>query len=72
MLNGSPRLSVHGVVRHDDELVKEGLVGQAAQGVVNAHTDRVAVSGGGEAVFEVCLGLVVLDVPGLCLGVEER
>ncbi|MFN8183814.1 MAG: hypothetical protein U0R23_05265 [Candidatus Nanopelagicales bacterium] len=67
-----PGLPVHGVVGHDDELVEEGLVGQTAQGVVNAHVDRVAVSGEGEAVFEVGLGLVVLDVSCVDLSVEER
>ncbi|MGO1316372.1 MAG: hypothetical protein ACTMIR_04970 [Cellulomonadaceae bacterium] len=66
-----PGLPVHGVVGPDNELVEEGLVGQASQGVVNAHVDRVAVSGEGEAVFEVGLGLVVLDVSCVDLGVEE-
>ncbi len=35
------------------------------------HVDRVALCGEGEAVFEAGLGLVVLDVSGFDLGVEE-
>ncbi|WP_246222688.1 hypothetical protein [Phytoactinopolyspora limicola] len=56
----------------DDEALKKGLVGDAAERVVDAHVDRVAVCCEGEAVVEVGLGLFVLDVSGVDLGVEER
>ncbi|MCW5950924.1 MAG: hypothetical protein KIT69_01500 [Propionibacteriaceae bacterium] len=65
-------LAVDAVVGQNDQLVEEGLVGHPSQRVVDAHVDRVAVRGQGEAVVEVGLGLLVLDVPGVDLRVEER
>ena len=56
------------VVGGDVELVEEGLVGGSSQGVVEAQVERVAVSGKGEAVFQVCFGPVVLDVVCVDLG----
>ncbi|MEK0218618.1 hypothetical protein WM014_07345 [Bifidobacterium mongoliense] len=64
-------LGVDVVVVLDVELVEEGLVGDAAQGVVDAHVQLVAVPGEFQAVVEVGLGLIVFDVAGLNLGVEE-
>ncbi|OJX94398.1 MAG: hypothetical protein BGO96_16035 [Micrococcales bacterium 73-15] len=59
------------VVGLDVELVEEGLVGDPSQGVVDAHVQLVAVPGEFEAVLQVGFGLVVLDVSGVDLGVEE-
>lgn len=64
--------AVDGVVISDDELVEEGLVGDPAERIVDAHVDGVHVPGEGEAVVQVGFGLVVLDVSGVDLGVEER
>ncbi|MGO3358996.1 MAG: hypothetical protein ACTILK_08420 [Bifidobacterium crudilactis] len=64
-------LGVDVVVVLDVELVEEGLVGDPAQRVVDAHVQLVAVPSELEAVVEVGLGLVVFDVAGLNLGVEE-
>ncbi|MCL2850460.1 MAG: hypothetical protein FWE61_10530 [Micrococcales bacterium] len=49
----------------DVDAFEEGLVGDAPQGVVDAAVDGVHVRGQGEAVVQVGLGLVVLDLPGL-------
>ncbi|WP_260857933.1 hypothetical protein [Kocuria rhizophila] len=49
----------------DDEPVEEGLVRDPAQRVVQAHVDRVRVTGQGQAVIEVGSCLVVLDLAGL-------
>lgn len=51
---------------------EERLVADASERVVNAHVDRVHVTGQGETVFEVRFGLVVLDLAGVDLRVEER
>ena len=59
--------AVDGAVGLDVELVEEGLVGGSPQRVVDAHVEGVAVPGEGEAVVEVCFGLVVLDVSGVDL-----
>ncbi|HQY96686.1 MAG: hypothetical protein L0H96_00615 [Humibacillus sp.] len=64
--------AVDGVVISDDELVEEGLVGDPAERIVDAHVDGVHVPGEGEAVVQVGFGLVVLDVAGVDLRVEER
>ncbi|WP_307815852.1 hypothetical protein [Myceligenerans indicum] len=56
----------------DVDALEERLVGDAAQGVVQAHVDRVGVAGQLQAVLQVGLGLVVLDLPCLNPGVEER
>ncbi|MFC5272921.1 hypothetical protein [Brachybacterium sacelli] len=60
-----------GVVVGDGEAFEEGLVGDAAQRVVDAHVDRVGVACQGQAVIEVGAGLVVLDLAGLDARVEE-
>ncbi|WP_431878403.1 hypothetical protein [Amycolatopsis sacchari] len=68
-VEGLAGFAVDCVFASDDELVEEGLVGEASQRVVNAHVDRVAVAGQGEAVIQVGLRLLVLDVAGVDLGV---
>ncbi|MEK0226168.1 hypothetical protein WM016_07500 [Bifidobacterium mongoliense] len=54
------------------ELVKERLVGDAAQRIVKAHIQLVTVPDQCQTVIQMGLGLVVLHVPGLDLRVEER
>ncbi|WP_027286380.1 hypothetical protein [Ruania albidiflava] len=56
---------IDGVVVGDRQSFEEGLVGDAAQRVVDAHVDRVGVACQGQAVIEVGAGLVVLDLAGL-------
>nr|WP_309104992.1 hypothetical protein [Microbacterium sp.] len=56
----------------DVDAVEECLVADASERVVNAHVDRVHVAGERQAVFQVCLGLVVLDLAGVDARVEER
>ena len=70
-VEGLAGLSVDVVVGLDVELVEEGLVGDPPQRVVDAHVQFVAVPRESEAVIEVGFGLVVLDVSGVDLGVEE-
>ncbi|MCH3973619.1 MAG: hypothetical protein LKF49_10620 [Bifidobacterium tibiigranuli] len=54
------------------QLVKQGLIGYASQGIVEAQIQLVTVAGQCQTVVEVCLGLLVFHVPGLDLHVEER
>ncbi|WP_150461076.1 hypothetical protein [Nesterenkonia ebinurensis] len=67
-----PWLCVNHIVIGDDEAVEEGLVGDPAQRIIDAHVDRVTVTGQGQAVIEVGTGLIVFDLAGLDAGVEER
>ncbi|ODR00855.1 hypothetical protein AWC25_19930 [Mycobacterium sherrisii] len=55
----------------DVDAVEERLIADAAQRVVQAHVDRVSVAGQGQAVLQVSLRLVVLDLRGVDAGVEE-
>ncbi|MFT3971502.1 MAG: hypothetical protein QM695_14805 [Micropruina sp.] len=71
-VEGLAWFAVDVVVGLDVELVEEGLVGDPPQGVVDAHVQLVAVPRECEAVVQVGFGLVVLDVSGVDLGVEER
>ncbi|MEE8737009.1 hypothetical protein [Bifidobacterium subtile] len=70
-VEGLAWLAVDLVVHLDVELVEEGLVGDAPQGVVDAHVQLVAVPREREAVIQVGFGLVVFDVSGVDLGVEK-
>ncbi|WP_230846746.1 hypothetical protein [Propionibacterium freudenreichii] len=54
------------------DAVEERLVADAPQRVVDAHVDRVHVAGESQAVFQVRLGLVVLDLAGVDPRVQER
>ncbi|MHB1613187.1 MAG: hypothetical protein ACYCYA_02530, partial [Actinomycetes bacterium] len=56
----------------DVDALEEGLVADAAQRVIETHVDRVGVAGQCQAVLQVGFGLVVLDLPGVDAGVEER
>lgn len=49
---------------------KNAWFGDAAQGVIDAHVDRMHVAGEGEAVVQVGLGLLVFGVAGFDLRVE--
>ena len=70
-VEGLAWLAVDLVVGLDVELVEEGLVGDPPQRVVDAHVQLVAVPRESEAVVQVGFCLVVLDVSGVDLGVEE-
>ena len=70
-VEGLAGLAVDLVVGGDVELVEEGLIGGSPQRVVDAQVQRVAVSGEGQAVVQVCLGPVVFDVSGVDLCFQE-
>ncbi|WOF24111.1 hypothetical protein N8K70_05415 [Microbacterium betulae] len=56
----------------DVDAVEERLVADAAQRVVQAYVDGVGVAGQSQAILQVGLGLVVLDLAGVDPRVEER
>ncbi|WP_243730491.1 hypothetical protein [Nesterenkonia salmonea] len=71
-VEGLTGLTLHGIGLCDVELVEERLVRCAAQRVIDAGVDRVAVTSQGQAVLQVCLGLLVLQGAGLDLCFQER
>ncbi|NLS09967.1 hypothetical protein HGQ17_08140 [Nesterenkonia sp. MY13] len=71
-VEGLTGLPVHGIGLWDVELIEECLVGCAAQRVIDAHVDRVAVTSQGQAVLQMGLGLFVLQGAGLDLCFQER
>ncbi|WP_300345329.1 hypothetical protein [Nesterenkonia sp.] len=71
-VEGLAGLPVHDIGFCDVELVEERLVGCAAQRVIDARVDRVAVTSQGQAVLQMGLGLLVLQGAGLDLCFQER
>ncbi|MCI1791911.1 MAG: hypothetical protein LKI60_05025 [Bifidobacterium tibiigranuli] len=70
-VEGFARLTFDNVVLLHVQLFEEGLIGDAAQRVVEAYIQLVTVAGQCQTVIQMGFGLVVLHVPGLDLHVEE-
>ncbi|WP_229659595.1 hypothetical protein [Nesterenkonia alkaliphila] len=71
-VEGFTGLTVHRVGLCDVELVEKRLVRCAAQRVIDAGVDRVAVTSQGQAVLQMGLGLLVLQSAVLDLCFQER